>query len=394
MGQEDCFFAQCGYSARMGQETMTTLETVSPALAAKRRGGMPRLQEFGLLIVIAILFVLLSVFGKIYAIGTVSNNFLNLDNLINGLARDASIYAIMAVAMTGVIISGGIDISVGSIIGLAAVMTAKCLQNFTRVDADNSQVIVWEANPLIVWAVALGVPLGIGLLCGLINGTLIVGLRLHPFVVTLGTMPVFRWAANLTDEKSFPTQGHALPTSFSNVMEFNIRHGRAELGLMPMIVTLLVFGVGWVYYSHTVWGRQVYAVGGNEEAARYSGLSSSWIKLRTYALMGLACGVAALVYVGRFGSAQTMVGTGYELTVIASAVVGGASLIGGRGTALGALLGALILTLIQQGISVLHLNEKHRYFVVGVAIILAAAIDRLSDMLRQKRLMASGRHSA
>jgi ribose/xylose/arabinose/galactoside ABC-type transport system permease subunit len=162
---------------------------------------------------------------------------------------------------------------------------------------------------------------------------------------------------------------------------------------MPTIVTLLVLLIGWLYYSHTIWGRQVYAVGGNEEAARYSGLSSWRIKLRTYAIMGLCCGVASLVYVGQWGSAQTMTGNTYELTVIASAVIGGASLLGGRGTALGAVLGAVVLTLIQQGITVLQFNEKHRLLVVGLAIIIAAAIDQLLEYLRQRRLMANSRFS-
>jgi ribose/xylose/arabinose/galactoside ABC-type transport system permease subunit len=372
----------------MTQNPTPTAE-YAPALRRVTAGGS-RFQELGLVVVIAVLYVILSIFGGLNAKGNISNTFLNWDNQINGVLRDAAIYAILAVGMTGVIISGGIDISVGSVVGLSSVMTAKCLQSFVQVDSN--QNVLWQGNPFLIWCVALGVPLGIGLLCGLINGGLIVGLRLHPFVVTLGTMPIFRWAANLPDYKSFPSPGHALPTSFTDVMSFGFSKN-PTLEIMPTIVTLLVLLIGWLYYSHTIWGRQVYAVGGNEEAARYSGLSSWRIKLRTYAIMGLCCGVASLVYVGQWGSAQTMTGNTYELTVIASAVIGGASLLGGRGTALGAVLGAVVLTLIQQGITVLQFNEKHRLLVVGLAIIIAAAIDQLLEYLRQRRLMANSRFS-
>ena len=148
--------------------------------------------------------------------------------------------------------------------------------------------------------------------------------------------------------------------------------------------------------NHTVAGREIYALGGNEEAARFSGLPVGRIKLRVYALSGLAAGLAGMVSAGYYGSANTATGEGYELIVIASAVVGGASLTGGRGTALGAVLGALIIKLIENGIYILKridlgivtipLSKEYTKIIIGIAIIVAVAVDRLSEYWRTKRM--------
>jgi ribose/xylose/arabinose/galactoside ABC-type transport system permease subunit len=162
---------------------------------------------------------------------------------------------------------------------------------------------------------------------------------------------------------------------------------------------LLCIIVGWVFLSHTVAGREIYALGGNEEAARFSGLAVGRIKLRAYALSGLAAGIAGMISTGYFGSANTATGEGYELTVIAAAVVGGASLTGGRGSALGAVLGALVIKLIENGIYVLKkiplgfvtlsLSKEYSKIIIGLAIIVAVAVDRLSEYLRTKKLAAA-----
>jgi ribose/xylose/arabinose/galactoside ABC-type transport system permease subunit len=161
--------------------------------------------------------------------------------------------------------------------------------------------------------------------------------------------------------------------------------------IMPLIVTLIVVAVGWFYMQLTIGGRELYAVGGNEEAARFSGLRVNRIKLRVYALSGLTAGIAGLVSAGRFGTASTNTGNGYELTVIAAAVVGGASLTGGRGTALGALLGALVIRMIEDGILTLHMNQEYGKIIIGSAIIIAVAIDRFSEYLRQRQMARMGR---
>jgi ribose/xylose/arabinose/galactoside ABC-type transport system permease subunit len=158
---------------------------------------------------------------------------------------------------------------------------------------------------------------------------------------------------------------------------------------MPLIIMLICVALGLLYLQFMVAGRENYAIGGNEEAARFSGLRVNRIKLRVYALAGLSCGVAGMVSLGRFGTASTSTGSGYELTVIAAAVVGGASLSGGRGTAVGALFGTLVIALIENGIYILKLQQEYRLIIIGVAIILAVAMDRVSEWVRQRRLKAS-----
>jgi ribose/xylose/arabinose/galactoside ABC-type transport system permease subunit len=283
-----------------------------------------------------------------------------------------SYYAIMAVGLTFVIITGGIDISVGSVMALAALGCAGALQTLPA-----------DAPAIQVLPVAVVVPVGIGLLCGLINGGLIVGLNLHPFIVTLGTMSIFRGLANvLPAEKTLPAAGKLLPPAFTT--EF-MRIELFGLQPMPLVVMLICVAFGWFYLRMLVAGRETYAIGGNEEAARFSGLRVGWIKLRTYALAGLCAGIAGMVSVGRFGTASTSTGTGYELTVIAAAVVGGASLLGGRGTAIGALLGTLVIALIENGIIILRLAQEYRLVIIGLAIIAAVSLDRLSAHFRGSR---------
>jgi ribose/xylose/arabinose/galactoside ABC-type transport system permease subunit len=162
------------------------------------------------------------------------------------------------------------------------------------------------------------------------------------------------------------------------------------LQAMPLIIMLICVALGAFYLRLMVAGRENYAIGGNEEASKFSGLPVKWIKLRVYALAGLSGGIAGLVSLGRFGTASTSTGTGYELTVIAAAVVGGASLIGGRGTALGALLGTLVIAMIENGIYILKLEQEYRLIIIGIAIILAVALDRLSEQMRQRRLARLG----
>jgi ribose/xylose/arabinose/galactoside ABC-type transport system permease subunit len=325
------------------------------------RAGLPRLQEAGLLVVIVLIGIVLTVGGGSVTVGGKTvNNFLRAQNLLGGVATPMSWYAIMAVGMTFVIISGGIDISVGAIFALSALGTA-----------------------------ALAIASTIGLACGLVNGAIVVGLRMHPFIVTLGTMSIFRGIGNVSvTYKTLPSPGSYLPDSLSNFMTYE---PRPFVQPAPMIVMVLCVLAGAFYLSLMVAGRENYAVGGNEEAARFSGLRVGLIKMRVYALSGLAAGIAGFVSVAYFSSASTNTGQGYELTVIAAAVVGGASLTGGRGTALGALLGALVIKLIENGIFILKLNREYSSIIIGIAIILAVAVDRFSEYLRARRLAGGGK---
>lgn len=346
-----------------------------------RTAGLPRLQEAGLLLVIVLLGLVFTYFGGSVTIaGERVNNFFRASNLLGGVATPMSWYAIMAVGVTCVIISGGIDISVGSIFALSALATAYVLQNFAE------EASGWKTIPT-----AAAVACGVGLACGLVNGALVTALRMHPFIVTLGTMSIFRGIGNVwITLKTLPEPGKVLPMSFTDhFMMYEVPKevaGVAGLQPAPILIALACVLAGWFYLGLTVAGRENYAVGGNEEAARFSGLRVARIKLRVYALSGLAAGVAGLVAVGYFGAASTNTGYGYELLVIAGAVVGGASLTGGRGTALGALLGTLVIALIDNGILILNLNREYSSIIIGAAIIAAVAVDRFSEYVRNRRL--------
>ena len=350
---------------------MTETQANPPKLA--KAGSGFKMQELGLLIVIVLLLVTLTVAGHFNASGRHANAFFNFDNLLNGVAGEMSVYAIMAVGLTLVIITGGIDISVGSIFALSALSAAWALQDM------DLNAPAWKVLP-----VAFIVPVLVGGLCGLVNGALIVLLRMHPFIVTLGTMSIFRCLANvLPKETTLPVSGRNLPVVFTeHFIQWDLGIG---LRIMPMLIMIACAIVGWIFMSFLVAGRETYAVGGNEEAARFSGLRVGMIKCRVYVITGLLAGVAGMVSAGQYGTASSDTGKGYELSVIAAAVVGGASLTGGRGTALGAILGALVIRLIENGIIIMRLNTLYSIGIVGAAIIIAAAIDQFSVSARERR---------
>ncbi|HEY7086590.1 MAG TPA: ABC transporter permease [Tepidisphaeraceae bacterium] len=362
----------------MTTQVSSAADVTTPERARKRRAA-PRLQELGLIVVILVLGTILTINGFYDAHGG-TNTFLNLNNIVGQIATFMAVYAIMAVGQTCVIITGGIDISVGSIYALSALGCAAVLQN-----------LLPEASAWTVLPIAFLAGPGIGLLCGLVNGVLITALRLHPFIVTLGTLSIFRGLANVAVTiKTLPSQGKTIPPAFTdNFMQryfFESSPGVGGVQLMPLIIMLAVVAIGWFYLHMMVTGRENYAIGGNEEAARFSGIRINLVKLRVYAISGLSAGIAGAVSLGYFSTASTDTGRGYELTVIAAAVVGGASLTGGRGTALGALLGALVIRMIENGIFKLHLNQEYSQIIVGSAIIIAVSIDRVSEYLRAKRL--------
>lgn len=343
------------------------------ATVSRKAGLLSGFQEAGLIGVVLVLGIFLGVYGYYDAPYGRPNTFLSTDNLIAGIATPMSYYAIMAMGVTLVIISGGIDISVGSIMALAGLITAWTLQQFPM-----------DGSPAIVMPLSIALPLAVGLVCGLVNGALVVALRMHPFIVTLGTLSIFRGVANVLPfgAKTLPFAGRPLP-------EASVTHlFRADLlgmQLWPLIATLIVIALGYVYLRLSVAGRETYAVGGNEEAARFSGINVGRVKLRVYAISGLLAGLAGLVSLGRFGTISTNSAMGYELTVVAAAVVGGASLAGGRGAALGALLGTLILAMIENAINILRLNQEYKNIIVGLSIIVAVALDRLGAALRARR---------
>jgi ribose/xylose/arabinose/galactoside ABC-type transport system permease subunit len=366
-----------------------------------------RMQESGLLVVILVLGALLTSFSgtvraPVFSIapdGTRQrvfitdaagervpavmerNKFLNAQNLAQ-LAKDTSFIAVMAVGMCMVIISAGIDLSVGSIYALASVLGALAFRHFGP-DGPGASTPAWQG-------VALGslACVGSAALCGLANGGLIVSLRVHPFIITLGTMAILRGIAFVA------TKGQSVggfPPLFREMVRKETEGG---LSLVPLGVMLAVLFVGWIFLNRLAAGRRVYAVGGNELASRFSGIRVERVKLGVYLISGLAAGVSALIALGYYGSASSGDGQGYELSVIAAAVVGGASLTGGRGTALGAVLGALIIQMISSGIVILGIEQSYSQIIIGFVIIAAVVLDNVSTWLSQRRLTraAAGKH--
>jgi ribose transport system permease protein len=330
-------------------------------------------QQAGLVFVIVLLGVLLAVTAGSHVdprTGQTVHNFYNLHTLLQ-TATDASFFAIMAVGATVVIISGGIDLSVGSIYALAGVATAMVLRSAAPESA------------IGVVALAVVVALGVGLVCGVINGVMVTGLGVHPFIITLGTMWVVRGIAFVASH----AESILVPTSLTAV-------AKASFGMassvypVPLLVMLAVTAVGSVYLTRTVMGRHVFAVGGNPEASRFSGLNLKRITIGVFVLSGLTAGLAALLGAAFYGSASCADATGYELYVIASAVVGGASLSGGRGSAVSAMLGALLIVLIRQSIRTLRFDQNYEWIIIGCAIILAVVLDQASSRAALRRLSA------
>jgi ribose/xylose/arabinose/galactoside ABC-type transport system permease subunit len=320
-------------------------------------------QQTGLILVIVLLIVILTTFAGTHPdrlTGRAVNNFLNSYTLMQ-TATDASFFAIMAIGASMVIISGGIDLSVGSVYALSGVFMAMALRNL---------------GPMSDWStvlLAVTICFGIGLICGLVNGVLVVGLKVHPFIITLGTMWVFRGIAFVTSK----AESILVPNALTETT-------KATLGLssalypVPLLFMIAVTAIGAIYLSKTVMGRHIYAVGGNIQASQYSGLRVNRILTGVYIISGLTAGIAAFVGVSFYGSASCADATGYELYVVASAVVGGASLSGGKGSAVNACLGAILIVLIRQSIRTLHFDQNYEWIIIGCAIVVAVVLDRLN----------------
>jgi ribose transport system permease protein len=354
----------------------------APAPTPERR--RLRFKETGLLGVVLALGLMLSIFGGSLEVrnrdtGQTSrvNKFLRADNL-DKLAKNTSFFAIMAVGATFVIITGGIDLSVGSIYCLAAVCGAMFLNHFGPRGPGA------DASPVWVVPMAILLCLGVGALCGLLNGAGVVCLRVHPFVITLGTMAIYRGLAFVMTKAQAFTH---FPAPFTDgLIRRQVTWGGAQLCPVPLALMLGVTLVAAWVLRRAVLGRHIFAVGGNEQAALFSGLPVGLVKLKVYAFSGLTAGIAAMIMLGYYGSASSDAGKGYELDVIAAAVVGGASLAGGRGTALGALLGALIIQMINNGIVILNIDQNYSQIIIGAVIVLAVLLDRAHSILRERRL--------
>jgi len=277
--------------------------------------------------------------------------FLTQRNLVN-ILQQSSINACIAIGMTLVIISGGIDLSVGPVAALAAVLSAPLLM---------------AGYPVLV---VIALALAIGLACGMINGSLIAYVGLQPFIVTLGTLSMFR-AVALIYTGGNPVLG--LPNEFRQIFSSYV------IGLpVPVILVGVLAVAATVLLKKTPLGEYILAVGGNEEAARVSGVPIERTKVITYMISGGLASLAAVILIARLGAAEPTLGNLWELEAIAAAAIGGASLMGGKGSIFGTILGAVVLGAMRNGLTLLNVQAFYQLLATGIIIILAMVVDRLA----------------
>ncbi|GGF18922.1 ribose ABC transporter permease [Halobacillus andaensis] len=286
-------------------------------------------------------------------LGFTSDSFFTLNNILN-LLRQISINALIAFGMTFVILTGGIDLSVGSILAFGSALTAGMLSS--------------GMDPML--AVFIG--LLAGLLMGAMNGLIITKGKVAPFIATLATMTIFRGATLVY------TEGRPI-TGLSDSFSFEMIGKGYVFGIpFPVILMLIAFGVLFFILRNTVFGRQVYSVGGNEEASILSGIRADRVKIWVYSITGMLSVLAGIILTSRLNSAQPTAGTMYELDAIAAVVLGGTSLTGGRGWLTGTLIGALIIGVLDNGLNLLNVSSFYQQIVKGGVILLAVVLDRRS----------------
>jgi ribose transport system permease protein len=299
---------------------------------------------------------LIALFLLMGALTLLSDSFLSVQNFLN-VGQQVAVLAIVAIGATFVIISGGIDLSVGSVLALSAAVFAAMFANFG-----------------MPWPLAAVVGLLVGAVLGAVNGLAIVYGKLPPFIATLAMLSIARGLA-LVVTGGRPISG--FPDSFRWIV------GRDLPFDLPfsVLLTLLLYSVASLVLRRTIFGRATYAIGGNEEAARRAGISVDRVKIAIYVLAGGMAALGGLILTARLNSAQPQAGAGLELDVIAAVVIGGASLSGGTGTVFGTLIGALIMAFLRNGLNLLNVSSFWQQVAVGVVIALAV----MTDTLRNRR---------
>jgi inositol transport system permease protein len=302
------------------------------------------IRQYGLLIVFGIICLIISL---------ITPQFLTVSNLTI-IVTQVSINALLAFGVTFVIITGGIDLSLGSIVAVTGV-TAAMLAH-----PDSYPVLI----PIVMGLLA-------GLLMGAFNGFIITKSKIAPFIVTLGTMTIGRGLALILSD------GRPV----SNLSEsFNYLGSGTVFGIPFLIlIFILVFALCSIILSKTVLGRYIYAIGGNEQAARASGINIDRVKLSVYSISGLLAGLAGILLASRITTGQPNAGAGFELDAIAAVVIGGTSTAGGRGTMAGTLIGVLLIGVINNGLDLLNVTSYYQQVVMGIIIIGAVVLDSLNQ---------------
>lgn len=299
-------------------------------------------RQFGIIVVLFIMGLFLTLMSDVFLTGA---NILSIFN-------QASVKGVIAVGMTFVIIMGCIDLSVGSVLSLCAMFTADILVK----------------NGIEALPIALAVAILVGIGCGALNGWLIAQFDLAPFLVTMGTMNIFR-GLNYVYSGAISIRG--LPKEWIGFWNSSFPFAVIVFAAVILIMLLVM--------KNTKYARYVYAVGGNETATKLSGVNTKRIKIMTYILSGLMCAIAGVLYVGRMASAEANAGLGYELDAIAAAAIGGASLSGGRGSLVGTFLGSIILAILANGLTLLSVPAFYQVILTGTIIIIAILVDKVTS---------------
>lgn len=291
----------------------------------------------------------------IVVVSFLNSNFFTVDNLLN-ILRQTSVNAIIAVGMTFVILTAGIDLSVGSVLALCGAICASMI---------GLEVPVMIAVPASLLA---------GALLGAISGVIVSKGRVQAFIATLVTMTLLRGVTLVY------TDGRPISTGFTDTADSFAWFGTGyAFGIpVPVWIMVVVFGAGWYVLNHTRFGRYVYALGGNEAATRLSGINIDRIKIGVYAICGFLAALAGIIVTSRLSSAQPTAGMGYELDAIAAVVLGGTSLMGGKGRIIGTLIGALIIGFLNNALNLLDVSSYYQMIAKAVVILLAVLVDNRS----------------
>jgi ribose/xylose/arabinose/galactoside ABC-type transport system permease subunit len=291
------------------------------------------------------------VIAALIVLASQSDKFFTLDNMLNQ-GRLMTEVGLIAILMTFVIITGGIDLSVGSILGLVAILIG----------------VFWK-NMGLPLPLAIGLGLVVGTLAGFINGVIITRFRVPPLIATLGTLALYRGIAEgISEARS--VRGY--PDWFYVLGQGNVLGVPTQLWLLGMVAIFAAIVLGY-----TTWGRTTYAIGSNEVAARFSGLRVDWVKIAIYSASGFAAAVAAAIFVSRVSTTRSDMGTGIELDAITAVVLGGTSIFGGRGTIIGTVLGLILIQALKNGLSLAGVKSDGTIVLIGAVLILTILISNL-----------------
>lgn len=290
------------------------------------------------------------------AIVTILNpRFFTAYNILN-IFKQVSINGLIAFGMTFVILTGGIDLSVGATLGLSGVILGWMISSGTP-----------------AW-MAIGITLVFGAVLGFVNGVLVAKVKLQAFIATLATMTMYRGITMIVSD-GIPFMGL---TKNAPLLDY-FSQGKILTVPFPMIIFIVLLAILFVVLHNTVFGRGVYAVGGNEEAARLSSIPVTKIKTLVYTISGLMAALAGVILTSRLSSSQPTAGMGFELDAIAAVVIGGTSLSGGKGRLFGTFLGALIIGVLNNGLNIIGISAFYQQFIKGLVILFAVILDRKSN---------------